>query len=173
MAIWSWPAGYTDGMVFGPFPTVGVNSPFCLHISLPLLIGVKNISILSQNQTTKAMSNITVPAIQGMQFDMCRISCKPFHRECVESFSNPALRNPVGTCGNGVVDPLEECDGGPCCTDTCTLQPSGLICSKSYNACVSASYCNGSSGYCPPNGIAPICNCSGPYYGVNCTLGKM
>jgi hypothetical protein len=33
----------------------------------------------------------------------------------------PAYLNPV--CGNGIIDPGEQCDGGPCCTATCTYLP--------------------------------------------------
>jgi hypothetical protein len=33
---------------------------------------------------------------------------------CVPSFANP-------TCGDGIIDPGEQCDGGSCCTASCTF----------------------------------------------------
>lgn len=38
-------------------------------------------------------------------------------------------------CGNGRVECGEACDGGPCCTETCTLVAAGLACSVGDNPC--------------------------------------
>jgi len=35
----------------------------------------------------------------------------------------------VNNCGNGVLEPNEECDGGICCEDNCTFVNNGAICS--------------------------------------------
>jgi hypothetical protein len=79
------------------------------------------------------------------------------------------------SCGNGVVDPGEECDcGAPeectdkcceastcklkgacspeihgCCTDNCTVSPAGKICRDSVNMCDVAEKCNGTGRSCP------------------------
>jgi len=73
-----------------------------------------------------------------------------------------------GTCGNGVVEPGEACDGGPCCTSSCSLK-SGAQCDSTDPCCTStcryasssqvcravngpcdlAETCTGSSSSCP------------------------
>lgn len=49
-------------------------------------------------------------------------------------------------CGDGVLDPGEQCDdgnvvGGDCCSATCQLEPLGSPCDD-HNACTTASVCN-------------------------------
>jgi hypothetical protein len=56
------------------------------------------------------------------------------------------------TCGNGVVDPGEVCDGGlsgsACCTEFCTARPAGWFCSAT-GPCVQSGDCDG-AGACVP-----------------------
>ncbi|NXR50807.1 ADA32 protein, partial [Hippolais icterina] len=93
-------------------------------------------------------------------------------------FGSPRLSRQSGAaCGNGVVDPGEQCDCGTaqeclkdrCCTNTCRLKPrakcaSGLCCKncqfKRRNAvcrpaadaqCDLPEFCSGSSASCPPD----------------------
>ena len=36
----------------------------------------------------------------------------------------------VAVCGNGILEPGETCDGGTCCSPTCTALPNGTKCGK-------------------------------------------
>jgi hypothetical protein len=38
-------------------------------------------------------------------------------------------------CGDLIVEPGEECDGGSCCSATCQLEPSGTTCGTDSNVC--------------------------------------
>jgi Galactose oxidase, central domain/K319L-like, PKD domain/Bacterial TSP3 repeat/Kelch motif len=51
-------------------------------------------------------------------------------------------------CGDGALDPGEQCDGaGGCCTAACTLAPAGLVCQS--GPCSQTSTCTGTSSVCP------------------------
>lgn len=58
-------------------------------------------------------------------------------------------------CGNGVVDGMEECDGGDCCTPTCTFVPMGTECRASAGVCDVAETCNGVESTCPADMFVP------------------
>jgi hypothetical protein len=62
------------------------------------------------------------------------------------SGSVQAVRLP-DSCGNGVVDPGEPCDGGvsgsACCTAFCTPRPAGTICASPLDACTAGAQCDG------------------------------
>jgi cysteine-rich repeat protein len=52
-----------------------------------------------------------------------------------------------GLCGNGNVDPGEQCDdgntvNGDCCSATCHFEPAGTSCND-YNTCTTGEKCNG------------------------------
>jgi choice-of-anchor A domain-containing protein len=72
-----------------------------------------------------------------------------------QSSSGPrAMRfnaGPVSQCGNGIVESGEQCDGGSCCTGSCTFIASGTVCRSSAGICDVAEVCSGSSGACPTN----------------------
>jgi hypothetical protein len=69
------------------------------------------------------------------------------------SFLVPAAAHAV--CGDGVVDPGEQCDepGAPnsCCTNACTFRPLGFVCRPSSGACDLAEACPGTSSDCGPD----------------------
>jgi choice-of-anchor A domain-containing protein/fibro-slime domain-containing protein len=52
-------------------------------------------------------------------------------------------------CGNGVVEQGEQCDGGVCCTSSCTYVPSTTVCRPSIGPCDAPEYCTGNSAQCP------------------------
>ncbi len=60
------------------------------------------------------------------------------------------------TCGNGVIEPGEECDGGECCTAACTRVPDGSACTSDGDACT-ADVCN--AGVCT-HGVPVDAGCS-------------
>lgn len=65
------------------------------------------------------------------------------------------------TCGNGVVDPGEACDGGaagtPCCTEYCAARPAGTACPVSF-VCSASAQCDG-TGACvdTPKAAGALC----------------
>src|SRR5207253_3478801 len=52
-------------------------------------------------------------------------------------------------CGDGIAGPTEQCDGGGCCTTSCTFVPSGTLCRPSAGVCDLTETCTGASGSCP------------------------
>ncbi len=52
-------------------------------------------------------------------------------------------------CGNGMVESPEQCDGGACCTATCTFQPSTTSCRGAMSDCDATEFCTGTSATCP------------------------
>ncbi len=57
------------------------------------------------------------------------------------------------TCGNGVVEGLEQCDDanrrdGDCCSATCVIEGASQVCGRSNNPCVNDSYCDGNAAVC-------------------------
>ncbi len=56
-------------------------------------------------------------------------------------------------CGNGTVEPGEQCDGGPCCTATCQFASSDTVCRPAAGECDVAETCTGSSAACPADGF--------------------
>ena len=62
-------------------------------------------------------------------------------------------------CGNGVVDPTEQCDdgnlvNGDCCSSTCQFEIGGNVCPDDGNPCTN-DQCDGSGGCAHPNNTAP------------------
>src|SRR5207245_2755847 len=60
-----------------------------------------------------------------------------------------ALATYKENCGNGLVDAGEQCDGGTCCTATCTFVASGTACRTGGGVCDVAEACTGASATCP------------------------
>ena len=66
-------------------------------------------------------------------------------------------------CGNGVVEPGEDCDGGACCEADCSLSVSGAECRAASNECDIAEVCDGAVASCPADVFAPD--------GTTCSIG--
>jgi cysteine-rich repeat protein len=60
----------------------------------------------------------------------------------------------VLACGDNIVDPGEECDGGSCCTASCTFVTGGTTCRSANGLCDVPETCTGSSSSCPADGYA-------------------
>src|SRR5881392_2818485 len=57
-------------------------------------------------------------------------------------------------CGDGTLDPGEQCDDGnnlnaDCCSASCTIEPAGTVCRPAAGVCDVAETCNGASPTCP------------------------
>ncbi|MBY0279526.1 DUF4215 domain-containing protein [Candidatus Binatia bacterium] len=62
-------------------------------------------------------------------------------------------------CGNGIVEPTEQCDdgntsGGDCCSSTCHLESGATVCRPATGPCDTAETCTGSSTACPADAFA-------------------
>ena len=73
---------------------------------------------------------------------------------------NPVIGEIAGVCGNGVLEPGEQCDdgntlNGDCCSATCTIDPAGTPCNDG-NACTGPDACTGGTPTC--SGAAINCN---------------
>ncbi|XP_047713366.1 disintegrin and metalloproteinase domain-containing protein 18-like isoform X5 [Prionailurus viverrinus] len=106
-----------------------------------------------------------------------------YEAKCLQNFSNlqPSYQN-QSVCGNGILEPNEECDcgskeecqfkkccdfhtcklkssakcgSGPCCTSKCEISLAGTPCRKSIDQeCDFTEYCNGTSSNCVPDTYA-------------------
>ena len=69
------------------------------------------------------------------------------------------LAAPGTRCGDGRVDAGEACDGGPCCTEACTLRPAGTTCRDTGLACDAAEACDGATAACPADQLVCPSSC--------------
>jgi len=63
-------------------------------------------------------------------------------------------------CGDGVVEPGEQCDDGnlvdgDCCSSSCQFEPSTTTCRPAAGPCDVAEFCTGTSGTCPADSFKP------------------
>jgi len=97
-------------------------------------------SILAPNNDINQPSGVIVGSVVANNIYSLQINKVP-------CFS-PA---PTATCGNGIVESGEQCDGGSCCTSQCTFSPSTTVCRPAVSQCDIPEMCTGSSSTCPPD----------------------
>jgi hypothetical protein len=60
----------------------------------------------------------------------------------------------AASCGNGIIEGTEQCDGGACCNTNCTFKTSATVCRAAASTCDLAEKCTGAcrrlSGRCVP-----------------------
>ncbi|SPO25540.1 related to ADAM protease ADM-B [Ustilago trichophora] len=105
--------------------------------------------------------------------NVCSLLGQGLNTSCIQA---PGQRSTLSTqqCGNGILEPGEECDAGPngsqccttqcrlrsgaqcdpatsaCCSNSCTYAPSSQMCRPSVDGrCDTAEYCTGTSAECP------------------------
>lgn len=64
----------------------------------------------------------------------------------------------VDDCGDGFLDPAEECDGGAgpsCCSAACTIVAAGTTCRPAADACDVEEACDGIGAECPADDVLP------------------
>src|SRR5438552_15036733 len=64
------------------------------------------------------------------------------------------------TCGDGTLDPGEQCDdannlNGDCCSAACQIEAAGTVCRPVAGVCDVAETCTGTSGACPADAFVP------------------
>jgi len=69
-------------------------------------------------------------------------------------------------CGNGIVEPTEDCETpfGDCCTATCEFRPSTEVCRSSAGSCDMQETCSGTADTCPADAVSSavtVCRASG------------
>jgi len=62
---------------------------------------------------------------------------------------------PVQTCGNGIVEGTEQCDGGACCNTDCTFLSAQTVCNAQNGLCDVAEMCTGTGALCPADSFLP------------------
>src|SRR6185436_12198499 len=69
------------------------------------------------------------------------------------------LAGPSALCGNGIVDPGEQCDGvaSGCCSTSCRFEPSGSTCATDADPCTT-DRCDG-LGTCAHEGCSACLTC--------------
>lgn len=105
--------------------------------------------------------------------NVCSLIGQGLNTSCIQT---PGARSTLSTqqCGNGILEPGEECDAGPngsnccttqcrlasgaqcdpassaCCSNSCRFAPTTQMCRPSVDdRCDTAEYCNGTSAECP------------------------
>jgi len=82
------------------------------------------------------------------------------------SFPSSPPSPPKSTCGDGIVNTGEDCDGGVCCTNTCTFASTATVCRASAGECDVPETCSGVSSSCPTDAFKPVTTPCGSNFGV-------
>ncbi|CAK7294747.1 Disintegrin and metalloproteinase domain-containing protein 18 [Vulpes lagopus] len=131
----------------------------------------------------KAVGSSGIKFFSNCSMHDYRYFASKFETKCLQNFPNlqPLYQN-QSVCGNGILEPNEECDcgsqeecqfkkccdfktcklkgsakcgSGPCCTSNCEISVAGTPCRKIIDQeCDFTEYCNGTSSNCVPDTYA-------------------
>jgi hypothetical protein len=110
------------------------NVPVSLPAAIPaggsvtITFSVNSCGGLSSYRGAKDMRNVVVVTASGSS-----------EQERTSAFVPPNQAS-CPACGNGVLEPGEQCDGGACCAATCTFRANGTSCTDA-NACTRTDTC--------------------------------
>src|SRR5262249_41101496 len=84
------------------------------------------------------------------------------HQPTTTTSTSSTTTTSLHECGDGVVQPGEQCDLGPangapgsCCAATCAFRAAGEECRPAAGACDAAETCTGRGPGCPPDQLRP------------------
>eukprot|EP01119_Soliformovum_irregulare_P010878 TRINITY_DN267_c0_g2_i1.p1 TRINITY_DN267_c0_g2~~TRINITY_DN267_c0_g2_i1.p1 ORF type:complete len:774 (-),score=232.84 TRINITY_DN267_c0_g2_i1:55-2376(-) len=96
-------------------------------------------------------------------YEVCaQINLYPFDGE----FPAPPPSPPSSTCGDGIVETGEDCDGGACCSNTCTFLGTSVTCRPSAGECDIPETCSGLAAACPADTFKDQTVACGSNFGV-------
>jgi hypothetical protein len=115
--------------------------------ALPSLAGLSCVSG-SSSAPINAQFGLTGPAAFDWNTRLTVCACEGTEPGCEEVCdADPG-------CGDGILQPSEDCEGGPCCTGDCTFEDTSVTCRAAAGDCDAAENCSGSSASCPTD--APV-----------------
>ncbi|XP_006164800.1 disintegrin and metalloproteinase domain-containing protein 18 isoform X2 [Tupaia chinensis] len=176
-------AVYSDSMSLEAFSVI-----IAQLLGLNIGLTYDDISKCSCPRATCIMTHEAVSSSGIKSFSNCSMSeyknfLSKFEAKCLQNLSNlQPLHKNLPKCGNGILEPNEECDcgneeecqfekccdyrtcklkglvkcgSGPCCTSNCEFSVAGTPCRRSVDEeCDFTEYCNGTSNNCVPDTYA-------------------
>lgn len=100
-----------------------------------------------------------VPAVTRRAFAL-RVTIDAANLLLDASRANDVTVVAIPGCGDGIVQPGEDCDpspgaAAPCCDDGCRFRAAGTACRAAADACDAVESCDGASADCPADAVLP------------------
>jgi hypothetical protein len=160
-----------DGVIFNNVMS-GTSSPIRLMSdnkcgSYPCLDQIRSLHIWNNICTSNCTSNpVVTVAPDAASYVQENRDYWLFQRPGYNQYPypHPLNRDDSASCGNGVVENGEECDGGACCDSDCRLRPSTHVCRVASGECDVAETCTGQTATCPADAWKSD--------GTRCSMGR-
>ncbi len=81
------------------------------------------------------------------------VGCGNVASERIQVLSADLVISSGPECGDGTIDPGEDCDGGDCCTGGCLYVSQGSVCRNAVGLCDEVEHCTGASADCPDDAL--------------------
>ncbi len=165
-------ASRASNQIFRVGPTSGAASVFVSGVMIPFALTFRadgNLLVVEHDRGT--IIEVTPAGVQRaigsgfsrpehLRFDPAGVNL--FVSDFGANTIYKAVPEDVTQCGNGILEPPEQCDqgaangtSGSCCAATCQFLPAGQVCRPGAGPCDVAESCLGSSATCPTNTSAP------------------